>query len=273
MMNPTAPAMQRTMGARRFGRVNLLGVKTLYMREVHRFFKVYMQTLVAPLATAGLFMAVFTLALAARRGEVDGMPFSHFLAPGIVMMAVIQNAYANSSSSLVSAKVQGNIVDVLMPPLSPGELTTAYAMGGVTRGLCLALLSALLIFPMIGLGVAQPFWALFFAFIGSLILALLGILGGVWAEKFDHSSVITNFVVTPLAFLSGTFYKVGDLPEPWAALSYWNPVHFLIDGFRYGVLGVSETNPWLGAAVSVTIAAMLWGICLRVFATGWRLKT
>lgn len=267
------PTQHTAMGERRFGRVNWLGMKTLYVKEVHRFFKVYMQTLVAPVATAGLFMAVFTLALAARRGEVDGMPFAQFLAPGIVMMAVIQQAFANSSSSLVVGKVQGNIVDVLMPPLSPGELVTAYALGGATRGLCVAALSLVLIFPFIGLGVVNIGWALFFVCIGSLILALGGVMTGVWAEKFDHTSAVTNFIVTPLAFLSGTFYKVSDLPEPWATVSAWNPIHFLIDGFRWGILGIGETNPWVGAAISIAIAAALWWVCLWMFRTGYRLKS
>lgn len=260
------------MGQRRFGRVNWLGMWTLYIKEVHRFFKVYMQTLVAPVATAALFMAVFTLALAARRGEVDGMPFSAFLAPGIVMMAVIQNSFANSSSSIVVGKVQGNIVDVLMPPLSPGELTTAYAFGGATRGLCVAALAIVLVFPFIGIGVANPFWAVLFALLGALILALLGVITGIWAEKFDHTAAVTNFVVTPLAFLSGTFYKVSDLPEPWATVSSWNPIHFLIDGFRWGILGTGESNPWLGASVAIAITIGLWCVCLRMFATGYRLK-
>ncbi len=273
-MSMTSSAAQRTpMGQRRFGRVNWRGMMTLYVKEVHRFFKVYMQTLVAPVATAGLFMAVFTLALAARRGDVDGMPFAAFLAPGIVMMAVIQNAFANSSSSIVVGKVQGNIIDVLMPPLSPGELTTAYALGGVTRGLCVAVLAVLLVFPFIGLGVVNPLWALFFAFIGALILALMGIMTGVWAEKFDHTAAVTNFLVTPLAFLSGTFYKVSDLPEPWSTISSWNPIHFLIDGFRWGILGVGESNPWVGAIVSILIAALLWMVCLWMFRTGYRLKS
>lgn len=271
MIDPAT--LHETMGHRRFGRFNALGWWTLYAKEVRRFVKVYMQTLVAPVATAGLFMAVFTLALAARRGDVDGMPFSSFLAPGIVMMAVIQNAFANSSSSIVVAKVQGNIIDTLMPPLSPAELTAAFALGGATRGLCVAALAAVLIFPFIGLGIAHPLWAIFFAFIGSLILALLGAITGIWAEKFDHTAAITNFLVTPLAFLSGTFYKISDLPQPWSTISAWNPVHFLIDGFRFGVLGVSETSPWLGAAASLALAAALWWLCHSMFATGYRLKT
>ena len=273
MTDATKGAAFPPMGERRFGRVNWRGLWTLYAREVRRFFKVWAQTLVAPVITAGLFMAVFTLALAERRGDVAGLPFAAFLAPGIVMMAVIQNAFANASSSITSAKVQGNIVDVLMPPLSPGELTAAYALGGVTRGLTVAALSILLIFPFIGLGVEKPLWTAFFAFTGALILALVGTMGGVWAEKFDHISTVTNFVITPLSFLSGTFYLVDELPAPWDAISRWNPVHYMIDGFRYGVLGTAERDPWIGAAVLTALAVALWWACLRMLASGYRLKS
>ncbi len=273
MTSQVKPVQHTPMGQRRFGRVNWLGMWTLYEKEVHRFFKVYMQTIVAPVATAALFMAVFTLALAERRGEVDGMPFAAFLAPGIVMMAVIQNAFANSSSSIVVGKVQGNIVDVLMPPLSAGELTSAYALGGVTRGLCVAFASLILIFPFVGVGVVNPYWAAYFAFTGALILSLLGVMTGIWAEKFDHTAAVTNFIVTPLAFLSGTFYKVSELPDPWSGISSWNPIHFLIDGFRWGILGTGETDPWIGAAVSAVICVVLWAVCLWMFRSGYRLKS
>lgn len=260
-------------GERRFGKVNWLGFWTLLSKEVRRFLKVYMQTVVAPVMTAALFLAVFALALGARRGDVGDVPFATFLAPGIVMMAVIQNAFANASSSIIVAKVQGNIVDTLMPPLSPTELTAAFALGGMIRGLFVAAAAAALFFPFTVPGIAHPLWALAFASIGALILALAGAITGIWAQKFDQTSIVTNFVITPLSFLSGTFYSVRDLPEPWATISAWNPVHFLIDGFRYGVLGVRDTDPWLGMGISVLVAAFLWYICDRMFRTGYRLRS
>jgi ABC-2 type transport system permease protein len=263
----------QAQGERRFGRFNLVGFQTLLGKEVRRFLKVYQQTLLAPAGTALLFMAVFTLALGDRRGEVFGVPFAQFLAPGIIMMAILQNAFANASSSLVVAKVQGNIIDVLMPPLSAGELTTAYALGGVMRGLAVASVAALVIFPFAWAGIAHPLWALSFAVIGALIFSLCGAITGIWAEKFDHTALVTNFIITPLAFLSGTFYSIDILPEPWRTLSAFNPVHFLIDGFRYGVLGRSDTNPWLGMGVSLVIAALLWALCHWMFRTGYRLKS
>ncbi len=274
MQETRTPApFQFRHGERRFGRFNGVGFRTLLGKEVRRFLKVYQQTLMAPVATSALFMAVFVLALGSRRGEVFDVPFASFLAPGIVMMAILQNAFANPSSSIVVAKVQGNIVDVLMPPLSATELTTAYALGGVARGLCVAGVAAVILFPFTVGSIAYPLWALTFAVMGALILSLCGMMTGIWAEKFDHTALITNFIITPLSFLSGTFYSIQDLPQPWGTISAINPVHFLIDGFRYGIIGKGDANPWVGLAVSVVVAAILWAICHWMFRTGYRLKS
>ncbi len=269
----TVSASSRGQGERHFGRFNRIGFQTLLGKEVKRFFKVYQQTLLAPACTALLFMAVFTLALGGRRGDVFGVPFAHFLAPGILMMAILQNAFANASSSLVVAKVQGNIIDVLMPPLSAGELTTAYALGGVVRGLAVAAVAAVVIFPFAWSGIAHPVWALSFAFVGALVFSLCGAIVGIWAEKFDHTALATNFVITPLAFLSGTFYSIDILPEPWRTISAVNPVHFLIDGFRYGIVGEADSDPVIGMAVSLVIAVFLFWLCHRMFRTGYRLRS
>ncbi|MEO1329165.1 MAG: ABC transporter permease [Pseudomonadota bacterium] len=260
-------------GERRFGRFNRLGAYTLIEREVIRFLKVYGQTIAAPVATAAMFLAVFTLAIGSRRADIEGLPFAAFLAPGLVMMTVIQNAFANTSSSVMIQKVQGNIVDTLMPPLSSGELVLGWAMGGVARGLVVALIGGLVLFPFVGVGLAAPHWALFFALAGSLMLGLLGLIAGIWAVKFDHMAAVTNFVVTPLSFLSGTFYTVADLPEPWRTLSHWNPIFYLIDGFRYGTTGVSDSSPWIGAGVIVVICAALWAAAWRMLESGYRLKS
>lgn len=264
---------EESMGVRRFGAVNWLGLWTLYVREVRRFVSVWTQTILAPLATAALFMVVFTLAFAGRRGAVEGLPFEMFLAPGILMMAVLQNAFANTSSSLVISKVQGNIVDTLMPPLSAGEIVTGYVAGGVTRGLACAVAIGALMFPAAGVGLAQPVWALVFAVQGALMLSLLGVLGGIHAEKFDQMAALTNFVITPLSFLSGTFYSITVLPEPFLTLSHLNPFFYLIDGFRHGALGQSDASPWLGLAVATVLNAALWALAWRWVATGYRLKS
>jgi ABC-2 type transport system permease protein len=244
----------------------------LCVREVQRFTNVWTQTLLAPIATAALFMAVFTLALGARRGDVDGIPFVAFLAPGIVMMTVIQNAFANTSSSIMISKIQGNIVDTLMPPLSATELLIGYAFGGVTRALAVAAAAGTVAFLAAGIMPAHPLWLLWFAFAGGVIMSLVGVVAAVVANKFDQMSAITNFIVTPLSFLSGTFYSVAALPAWFSAVSHANPIFYLIDGFRFGALGVSDTSPWIGLAVSAAVMAGLWAVCWRMLATGWRLK-
>lgn len=267
-----ARALQ-AMGARRFGVVNWLGVGTLCRREIKRFLKVYLQTLVAPVATSGLFLAVFTLALAGRRASGLDMPYEQFLAPGVVMMSMIQNAFANTSSSVSVAKVQGNIIDTLTPPLSPAEIAFGLMIGGVARGVMVGAVSALTLFSIVGVGLAHPLWALFFAVCGSTLLALLGVAAGIWADKFDHIAAVTNFVVTPLSFLSGAFYSISRLPPEWEAVSRFNPFFYLIDGFRYGALGVSDADPLAGAGVLLTAIALLWLLCWRMLATGYKLKS
>ncbi|MCV6625898.1 MAG: ABC transporter permease, partial [Cellvibrionaceae bacterium] len=196
------------MGTRRFGRVNWLGLYTLASREVQRFLAVWTQTILAPLVTAGLFMLIFSIAIGTRRGDVMGVPFTVFIAPGILMMAVIQNAFANTSSSMVIAKVQGNIVDTLMPPLSALEIVLGYMAGAIGRGLLVAAAVSLGLWVTLGIGLAHALWAFVFAFLGAAFMAAAGLAAGIYANKFDQMAAITNFVVTPLAFLSGTFYSV-----------------------------------------------------------------
>lgn len=268
-----AMARNWSMGERRFGTVNWIGTTALLEREIRRFLKVWIQTLAAPVATSALFLSVFTLALGQGRGDVLGHAFIGFLAPGVVMMTVIQNAFANASSSITIAKMQGSIVDILMPPLSSAELVFGIAVGGAARGVALALLCGLALFPFAGVGVAQPLWALFFAFAGSLMLALLGLAAGIWAQKVDQTAAITAFIITPLSFLSGTFYEITRLPEPFLGIARWNPIFYLIDGFRYGVLGASEASPWLGALLCLGVITALWILCQRMISSGYRLKS
>ncbi len=184
---------------------NWIGVWTLYMREVRRFLKVYSQTMVAPVITALLFLAVFTLALGRAVETVNGIPFMVFLGPGLAMMAIAQNAFSNTSSSMMIAKVQGNIVDTLMPPLTAHELTFAIALGGATRGVMVGFLVVVAMSLFVPVTISHPFFIVFHAVAASLMLSLLGLLGGIWAIKFDHIAAVTNFVVMPLSFLSGTF--------------------------------------------------------------------
>jgi len=260
------------MGVRRFGRVNWLGFYTLCEREVRRFLAVWTQTLAAPLITAGLFLAVFSLALGPARGEVMGVPFIEFIAPGILMMTVIQNAFANTSSSLVISKVQGNIVDTLMPPLSPLELVLGYLAGGVARGIIVALTLIVALWAGLGIGLAHPVWAAVFVLLGSAFMGALGVMTAIFANKFDQMAAITNFVITPLAFLSGTFYSISALPPVMQTISHWNPVFYLIDGMRYGTIGQSDSSPVLGALVVTAATVVVSALCWHWFRIGYRLK-
>jgi len=262
----------RQMGVRRFGRVNWLGLYTLSRREIMRFMAVWQQTIFAPLMTSALFVVVFALALGRSRGEVMGLPYLAFLAPGILMMTVIQNAFANTSSSIISAKMQGNIVDTLMPPLSGAEILAGYLIGAVARALIVAGAIAAGMALVIGQGVAHPLWALAFVVLGALLMGGLGLLGGIVAQKFDQMAAITNFVVTPLSFLSGTFYSVQALPQPFRALAHWNPIFYLIDGARYGIAGVSDAPAPRGLAVCGLAVALVLFTAWRWLARGYRMK-
>ena len=256
---------------RAIGLVNWRGLWTLYTKEVRRFLSVYTQTLLAPMVTTLLFLAIFTLALG-RSASLAGISYAEFLVPGLVMMAILQNSFANTSSSIVIAKIQGNIVDLLMPPLAPAELGLGIIAGGVTRGLLVGavVLAAMRLFVPFGLH--DPFFVLFYAVSASLMLALLGMIGGIWAEKFDHIAAVTNFVITPLSFLSGTFYSIQRLPEDWQMLALFNPFFYLIDGFRYGVIGHADTALGTGVIVVLTVNLALIALVLRMLSTGYRIK-
>lgn len=251
---------------------NWIGLWSLYKREVRRFMKVFTQTLLAPMVTTLLFLSVFALALGGVDRQVAGIPFVEFLAPGLVMMAIAQNAFANTSSSVMIAKVQGNIVDTLMPPFTPNELTLGIALGGTTRGLVVGLVVGVVMSFFVTMGIHNVFFVAFHAFAASLMLALLGMIGGIWAEKFDHIAAVTNFVITPLSFLSGTFYSIERLPEFGQVLAHFNPLFYMIDGFRYGIIGRADTDPVIGVVVLCAVNVALWGLCYRMIATGYKLK-
>ncbi|MDO5658199.1 MAG: ABC transporter permease [Paracoccus sp. (in: a-proteobacteria)] len=271
-MPSSTPISPQQMGARRFGRVNWLGLRTLAAREIRRFMAVWQQTIFAPLMTAGLFIVVFAVALGSHRADVMGLPFLQFLAPGILMMTVIQNAFANTSSSMISAKMQGNIVDTLMPPLSAGEILAGYLIGALTRSLIVAAVIGLGMAIVVGQGVAHPLWALCFIILGAVLMGGLGLLGAIVAQKFDQMAVMSNFIVTPLSFLSGTFYSIEALPPVFYAISHANPIFYLIDGARYAFTGVSDASPWLGLAVCLAASIGVCGLAWHWLRTGYRMK-
>ncbi len=273
MQPPAAQEMSPpVIGPRIIGAVNWRGLWTLYLKEVRRFINVFTQTLLAPVVTTLLCLAIFALALGGAGRQIVGIDYIQFLAPGLIMMTMMQNSFANTSSSLLIAKVQGNIVDVLMPPLSAGELTLGFAGGGVTRGLFVGLVAGLAISIFVPTRLHDPAVIVFYAVNAALMLSLLGMIGGIWSEKFDHIAAVTNFVITPLSFLSGTFYSIERLPENWQFVAYFNPFFYLIDGFRYGFIGHADGSLIAGAALVLLVNLGLWILTHVMFATGYRLK-
>lgn len=277
---------------RTYGLFNVRGTWTLYAREVRRFLKVWMQTLFAPVITTLLFMTVFKLAFGDRgqlTGDFEGLIYNNFLAPGLIIMAILQNAFQNASSSLTISKVQGSQVDFLMPPLSPLELSAAFIAGAATRGLMVGFIAALAIHfsgPLIWLisfgqiqveSLAslnvQHLWAiLYFGLCASIILGALGAMGGIWADKFDHLAAVTNFVIVPLTFLSGTFYDIKVMVEPFYTLALFDPFFYLIDGFRFGFLGVANSNLTIGVMVSGGLMILSSLGVWWMFKSGYKLK-
>lgn len=256
------------------GRINLVGVITLYNREVQRFMNVALQTLAAPVITSVLFLLVFSVAIGNRGDLANGVDFVIFLVPGLIMMNVLQNAFANTSSSLVISKVQGNIIDLLMPPLGPGELLFGLAAAGMTRGFFVGIVTAFTLLFISGQAMpAHLTIALVYLLLGSLAMSFAGILAGIWANKFDEMAAITNFIVQPLTFLSGTFYSINRLPAPFDMLAALNPVFYTIDGFRYGMIGIADRPLLTGFFTLCAVNCVLGFLCYRALATGYRLKS
>ena len=254
--------------------INWGGLSALYVKEVRRFFKVHTQTIWAPAVTTLLYLVIFTVALGAAKGNVLGVPFVDFLAPGLIAMAMIQNSFANSSFSLLVGKIQGTIIDYLMPPLSELELMVAMIGASVTRAILVggAVWLAMLLWPGVSVGV-EHFWAVVvFGLLGASMLAFLGLMTSIWAEKFDHAAAITNFVVAPLALLSGTFYSVDRLSPLFSAISHANPFFYAISGFRYGFIGEADSPIAVGVAVLAGVNLVLGFACYALLRSGWKLK-
>jgi ABC-2 type transport system permease protein len=259
--------------------VNWVGLKTLHMKEVRRFFKVQTQTIWAPAITTMLFLVIFSVALGRGGREVLGVNFATFVAPGLIVMGMMQNAFANSSFSFLAGKVQGTIIDFLMPPLTEGELMVAMIGAAVTRAVLvgLALVAAMLLWPGVDLSVAHPWAVVWFGLAGSVFLALLGLLSSIWAEKFDHNAAVTNFVIAPLSLLSGTFYVIDNLAPAFQTISRANPFFYIISGFRFGFLGqsdIGDTNmAVLHSAIGVGLLdAAMAVLVFLVLRSGWKLK-
>ncbi len=256
-------------------KVNWGGLKALYVKEVRRFFKVQLQTIWAPALTTLLYLVIFSVALGRSGREVLGVPFASFLAPGLIIMGMMQNAFANSSFALLAGKIQGTIVDYLMPPLSSAEVLFGLAAGAVTRAFCVggAIWLAMAFWPGVDVTPQHP-WAIFvFGLLGASMLAFVGVLTSIWSEKFDHNAAVTNFIVAPLALLSGTFYSVDQIQSPlFQAISHANPFHHAISGFRYGFIGSSDIPLGMGIAVLIGVNLVIASVCYILLKRGWKIK-
>jgi ABC-2 type transport system permease protein len=272
-MIPSLPQEQKIPEPRRIRGLNRIGVWTLIMREISRFLVVPLQTIVAPVITTLLFYAIFALAFGGQTRMIGDIHFMEFLAPGLITMTMVQNAFANTSSSIMISKFQGNIVDTLMPPLSSFELLIGLTAGGVARGMAVGLATTVVVSLFLPLHIHSFAAAFGYALLGSFLLSSLGIAAGIWAEKFDHIASVTNFVITPLTFLSGTFYSIGDLPGMWHGLALYNPFFYMIDGFRYGFTGQAGGSLAVGVTILVTANVALAVLILWMLRSGYKLKT
>lgn len=260
-------------------RVNWIGLWTLYMKEVRRFFKVQTQTIWAPAITTLLFLVIFSVAMGRAGREVLGVNFATFVAPGLIAMGMMQAAFANASFSFLAGKIQGTIVDFLMPPLTEAELMLAMIAASVTRAVLvgLALVIAMLLWPSVNLAVAHPWAVVWFGLMGSVFLALLGFLSSIWADKFDHNAAVTNFVIAPLSLLSGTFYVIDSLSPLFQTVSRFNPFFYVISGFRFGFLGRSDIGSTNLAVLHGALGIGLLNLVLAagtyaLLRSGWKLK-
>ena len=251
------------------------GWLTLFHKELLRFWKVAFQTIAAPVLTALLYLLIFSHVLESRVAVFGGqVRYTAFLVPGLVMMSVLQNAFANASSSLIQSKITGNLIFVLLPPLSPLDMYAAYVLGAMVRGLVVGIgvLAVTMLVSPVPFAVAHPLWALAFAVLGSGILGTLGVIAGIWADKFDELAAFQNFLIMPLTFLSGVFYSIHSLPPFWETLSHFNPFFYMIDGFRYGFFGLSDVAPVRSLALVASAAVLLAALALTMLARGWKLR-
>jgi len=260
--------------------INRIGLWSLYIKEVRRFLKVHTQTIWAPAVTTLLFLVIFTVAMGRGNRMVLGVPFATFVAPGLIMMGMMQNAFANSSFSLLAGKIQCTIIDLLMPPLSEAELMTGIVVASITRAVMVggALALAMALWPGVELRAAHPWAIVWFGLMGSAFLSFLGFMTSLWAEKFDHNAAITNFVVAPMSLLSGTFYVISNLSPLFQSISRANPFFYLISGFRFGFLGESDigntNHAVIGAAIGVGMLNLVLAVaCYRLLKSGWKIKS
>lgn len=249
-----------------------IGFRTLFYKESLRFWKVATQTVAAPVVTAMLYLLIFGHVLDGRVEMLDGVAYTSFLIPGLVMMSVLQNAFANSSSSLIQSKISGNLVFILLPPLSHAEILSAYVLASVLRGLAVGAGVFIITAWFAHLTFVAPVWILVFALLGAAILGTMGTIAGIWAEKFDQLAAFQNFLIMPATFLAGVFYSVQKLPPFWQTVSHFNPFFYMIDGFRYGFFGQSDVSPWTSLAIVSVFLVVLTAMAINLLKRGYNLR-
>ena len=260
-------------GARRFGLINWIGFWTLYKKEVLRFLIVWIQTLLSPIVSSLLFLMVLAVAIGDGRSDMLGYSFITFLAPGLIAMQIIQQAFSHSSSSFMIGKIQGNIVDILYAPLSAAEVTIAVALAATTRSFMIGAVSLIVFYFLVDIEIKNYLSVIFYTFISSFILGSVGVIAGLWAEKFDHMASVTNFLIIPLSFLSGTFYTIDNLPDFLQTISKCNPFFYMIDGFRYGFLEKSDGSILIGSVYLTILAIVLWYVSYLLYKKGYKVKS
>jgi ABC-2 type transport system permease protein len=249
-----------------------VGFQTLLYKETLRFWKVATQTVAAPVLTAMLYLLIFGHVLEGRVNMLAGVSYTAFLIPGLVMMSVLQNAFANSSSSLIQSKITGNLVFILLPPLSHWEIISAYVLASVVRGLVVGFGVFIVTVWFTDMSFVAPVWIIVFALLGAAILGTMGLIAGIWAEKFDQLAAFQNFLIMPATFLSGVFYSIKSLPPFWQAVSHFNPFFYMIDGFRHGFFGQSDISPWTSLAIVSVFFAVLAAIAINLLKRGYNLR-
>ncbi|MDC0369965.1 ABC transporter permease [Pelagibacteraceae bacterium] len=261
------------IGTRRFGLINWIGAWTLYKKEVLRFLIVWVQTIFSPIVTSLLFLLVLSLAIGNERSDVLGVPFVSFLAPGLIAMQIIQQSFSHSSSSFMIGKIQGNIVDILYAPLSAAEVTLAITLAAVTRSVIIAFISVIIFVFLIDIEIKNYYTLIIFTLLSSFTLGSLGVIAGLWAEKFDHMASVTNFIIVPLSFLSGTFYTIDRLPNFLQIISKGNPFFYMIDGFRYSFIGNSDNSILIGFYYLTILSIIIWFISYLLYKKGYKIKS
>ena len=258
---------------KKFGFINWIGFKSLWLKECNRFMTVWQQTLLSPLVSSLLFLSVLSLALGNNRGDVLGYSFMSFLAPGLIAMSILTQSFSHSVSSLMIGKIQGNIVDMLYAPLSALEVSMAIILAALTRSFLIAIISIGVFALIVDIPINNILFIFIFGFLSAFILGSLGFITGLWAEKFDHTATVTNFIITPLSFLSGVFYSIDKLPKFFQIISHINPFFYMIDGFRYGFLGKSDGSITVGLIYLTILGIIIWYVAFFLYKKGYKIKS